>query len=92
MKKLSRYIKDRMFEEHIVKVKIPYSQFSTFDEFLDMNDKTIETVTEKEIRDFDRLKTNTCAFIYYTKDVIFFCTLFYKEGDDTSGFSHEDLN
>ena len=33
MKSLSRYIKDREFEEHIVKVNIPESQFSTFDEF-----------------------------------------------------------
>ena len=55
MKKLSRYIKDREFEDHIVKVKIPESQFSTFDEFLNMNNKTIETVTEKEIDQFDRL-------------------------------------
>ena len=55
MKKLSDYIKDCIFGDHIVKVKIPYSQFSTFDEFLDMNNKTIETVTEREIWDFDRL-------------------------------------
>lgn len=58
MKSLSRYIKDREFEEHIVKVKIPESQFSTFDEFLDINNKTIETVTENEINDFDRLVFN----------------------------------
>lgn len=58
MKSLSRYIKDREFEEHIVKVNIPESQFSTFDEFLDINDKTIETVTEKEIDQFDRLVFN----------------------------------
>ena len=55
MKSLSRYIKDREFEDHIVKVNIPESQFSTFDEFLNINDKTIETVTEKEIDHFDRL-------------------------------------
>ena len=55
MKNSSNYIKDSMYEEHIAKVKIPYSQFSTFDEFLDINDKTIETITEKEINDFDRL-------------------------------------
>ena len=54
MKNSSNYIKDSMYEEHIAKVKIPYSQFSTFDEFLDINDKTIETITEKEINDFDR--------------------------------------
>ena len=58
MKSLSRYIKDREFEEHIVKVKIPERQFSTFDEFLDINNKTIETVTENEINDFDRLVFN----------------------------------
>lgn len=55
MKNLSNYLKDKICEEHIVKVKIPYSQFSTFDEFLDINNKTIETVTENEINDFDRL-------------------------------------
>ena len=58
MKSLSLCIKDREFEEHIVKVNIPESQFSTFDEFLDMNNKTIETVTEKEINHFDRLVFN----------------------------------
>lgn len=58
MKNLSNYIKDSIYEEHVVKVKIPYSQFSTFDEFLDMNNKTIETVTEREIKDFDRLVFN----------------------------------
>ena len=58
MEKLSKYIKDKICEEHIVKVNIPESQFSTFDEFLDMNDKTIETVTEKEIDQFDRLVFN----------------------------------
>ena len=58
MKNLSNYIKDSIYEEHIVKVKIPYSQFSTFDEFLDINNKTIETVTEKEINSFDRLVFN----------------------------------
>ena len=58
MEKLSKYIKDKIYEEHVVKVKIPYSQFSTFDEFLDMNDKTIDTVTEREINDFDRLVFN----------------------------------
>lgn len=58
MKNLSNYIKDSIYEEHVVKVKIPYSQFSTFDEFLDMNNKTIETVTEREINDFDRLVFN----------------------------------
>ena len=59
MKSLSRYIKDSEFEEHIVKINIPESQFSTFDEFLDINDRTIETITEKEIDQFDRLVFST---------------------------------